>query len=344
MRARRLNEFRARLLRNIFELASSNVPEHAVVLEVFCRLEGIHTIIHVGVGRKDILPSVIVEIEKSDTPAAIRSTERPHSRPVADISELTLAAIPKQRKSLACERGYGNVWQSVIIDISKIRTHTGHLCTRIGQSCARIESYFLEAAIPQIVEEGIRELIVGDEKILVTITVVIGHTDSHPFAGVFCQAGCLGHISEASAAQIAIELVRCPSNNLGWQSSPDVAFLIAAESIVAGSPLDVIHDEKIQETVVIEVQPRGPNRPLAAAYARLRRHIFECAVTAISIQDVLADTRDKKVNMAVVVEVPCRGRHRVTVPFQPGNRGHVTEAPPSFIAEQSIPLGRGFLR
>jgi hypothetical protein len=63
---------------------------------------------------------------------------------------------------------------------------------------------------------------------------------------------------------------------------PDSASLVAAERIRIRRPLDVVHHEKIETTVVVVVEPAGGHPPLPARNACVLRHVLEAAVAAIA--------------------------------------------------------------
>ena len=78
-----------------------NVGEHAVSLPIDRRFEQFHAIIDMRVGREDILPAVVVEIEHAHTPPAVFQGERPHPRAQRTIAKAGFAVVPQQGISLS---------------------------------------------------------------------------------------------------------------------------------------------------------------------------------------------------------------------------------------------------
>ena len=115
-----------------------------------------------------------------------------------------------------------------------------------------------------------------------------------PFALVFRDAGLLGHIRKTSVAQIAIQPVLRPLEQPRVAVDADAAPGIAAEGVELGSPPDVVDDEEIEKTIVIEIEPGCSDGPFAAVDIRLGRDILESAVAAIAVEDVVGERRSTK--------------------------------------------------
>src|SRR2546423_1645685 len=75
MCAHSLQKFSPGSLRCILKSSVPHIPEDAVVLLVFGRLEGFHPIVHMGVCREYVFESVVVEIDKPNAPAAIYAAQ-----------------------------------------------------------------------------------------------------------------------------------------------------------------------------------------------------------------------------------------------------------------------------
>src|SRR5580658_2237800 len=86
---------------------------------------------------------------------------------------------------------------------------------------------------------------------------------------------------------------------------------VAVAAIVPGAapdiipvPDDVAQHDQVEETVAIEIDPRGRSGPSAAADARLGGDIGESAITVVVIEVIAAEASDIEVLVAVVVVVP----------------------------------------
>src|SRR5712691_11575109 len=98
MRAHGLQKASSGALRYVLKTAVPKVPEHTVVLPVFGRLEGFHTIVHMGVCGEYVLQTVVIEIDQSDAPAAVDSAECGDVSVVAGVGKQSTSAVPKERE------------------------------------------------------------------------------------------------------------------------------------------------------------------------------------------------------------------------------------------------------
>ena len=72
----RTRKIKARFQRNVAERAVSKIREETVGLFVVRGSKKINQVVDVGVGREQVFPAVIVEIEEAVAPAAARRGER----------------------------------------------------------------------------------------------------------------------------------------------------------------------------------------------------------------------------------------------------------------------------
>src|SRR5262249_11546512 len=115
----------------------------------------------------------------------------------------------------------------------------------------------------------------------------------------------------------------------------------AAEYIVLTRPLDVVADEKIQQSVTVVVEPqRRRAECLPLAQAARNSDVGECALARILEQAVLANAGYEDVRETIVVVVTDSGSHAIHFDIEPSLAGNVGESP---IAIISIELERGAL-
>src|SRR6516225_5256451 len=79
----------------------------------------------------------------------------------------------------------------------------------LGQSHAGFERPFFEVQIPLVVEEKIKEFVVGHKNIWQTIAVVIGYANPHPFSKSCPNSRLFGDVDEGSVSFIQEQLTWC---------------------------------------------------------------------------------------------------------------------------------------
>ena len=71
-----------------------------------------------------------------------------------------------------------------------------------------VKADLAKGAVAQIVEEEIRDGVVGDEDVEIAVAVVIGEGDAHAFSDVPAMPDFAGDIGERAVAVVVIERVR----------------------------------------------------------------------------------------------------------------------------------------
>jgi hypothetical protein len=246
--------------------------------------------------------------------------------------------VPKNRECFSRESGDSDIRQAVVIEIAEICSHAGHLCSCIRESHSCIERDLFEAAVPHIVKQKIRNLVVRNKQIRKTVSVVIRYTDGHSFARVFCDSGLDRNILEAAPAQIAIKAVARALEQSWMTVDAYIASLVTAECVKVRSPLNIIDHEEIRKAVIVVVQPCGSNGPFAASDSRLRGHVFECAIASISVKDVALNAGNKQIHPAVVIEVPCGCRDGISGALNARPSRYISKAHFAHIPIQPVPM------
>ena len=116
-------------------------------------------------------------------------------------------------------------------------------------------------------------------------------------------------------------------------------------------PLQIVHDEQIEQAVVVHVDPDGGNRPQRAILrivplveASFLRHIGEGAVAIVVIERVAVNAGDKDIRMSIVVVIPDGDANIESCSLQPGLLCYVREHAVAVVAEEAVGvLRRGFL-
>src|SRR5690349_14417977 len=115
--------------------------------------------------------------------------------------------------------------------------------------------------------------------------------------------------------------------------------MFAAPDVVK-IPIQIAKHYQVEQSVVVEINPRCTCRPTFAAYARLAGDVRKGAVAIVVIELVSAKRGDVYVFVAVVVVVSNRNSHSITGTPQPSPFGHVLEGPVGLLVIEAIPVSR----
>src|ERR1700733_1373386 len=140
------------------------------------------------VSAKNILVPIVIEIVDSHAPAAQRQAQAGNTRQLRNVYELPISYISKDREGFVCDGSDDDVVPSVVIEVAKVASHGGNCATVTIIGNSRLQGNFLEGSIPQIMEEEIRLLVVGNKNIQETVVVHVPEGQSHTFAQVRTNA------------------------------------------------------------------------------------------------------------------------------------------------------------
>src|SRR6266576_31379 len=99
-------------------------------------------------------------------------------------------------------------WLAIVIPVTKINAHAGNRDPVFREGHEGLHSYFLEALTSMILEEKISFLVVRDEDIHPTITIVVGDGYTHALPDMFCYACCGRDVRERAITIIVIQKIR----------------------------------------------------------------------------------------------------------------------------------------
>src|SRR5215831_6422170 len=98
-------------------------------------------------------------------------------------------------------------------------------------------------------------------------------------------------------------------------------------------PLEVTRHKEIQVAVVVVIDKARTHVPAVGSDAASSRHVGECPVTVIVIEDALPKVGDKQVGETVVIVISDGHTHAVTLPFHAGLFCYVCECPIVVVAK-----------
>ena len=198
-------------------------------------------------------------------------------------------------------------------------------------------------------EEEVVEFVVGDEDVHPAVEVEIGNTGAHPLSRVRADARLGRDIPESPVAVIEKQLVGGLLIEFRIAVVPPAR--CRADRLRADVPAQVVDHKQIEQPVVVDIDPRGADRPERAVLAiglidfRLFGHVGEGAVSVVAIEPVAMDAADKEVLVAVVVVVADGGGCVVAAAGQAGLLRDIRKMALAIVGKQPVGvLGRGLLQ
>ena len=189
-------------------------------------------------------------------------------------------------------------------------------------------------------EQEVGDGVVRNEHVETAVVVVVGERDAHAFADVVEKPGARRDVFERAVTPVAIQVVWQSLEGARMTVDGNPAIRIAARPVGVRRPLHVVDDHQVQQSVVVVVEPPGRDGPVAARDSRAGGDVFEPAVTEISQELVLADSRHEEIDVPVVVVVRGCRAHCIPDPPHAGAVGHVREAELTVIAIEAIRVAR----
>ena len=228
----------------------------------------------VGVQNHNINVAIVVQVIETGTPAAL---DNPHSVSgfARNVRELALPSVSQQEigdfqrrsivhqfHSIKMAIGYEDVAVAVVVKVDEARSPV-HMWVQGTWDLGFSGCIFEQTSTNVSVENGHFRLVVGDEKIQPTISVIIRAVDSH------------------AAIDFAFKVT-------GY-SAEQTYFLELPCSIVLEQEVGraILSNEDVGVAIVIEVSRNHPHpRPLDHSDARRFANVFERAIPFISVESI----------------------------------------------------------
>src|SRR6185312_11469171 len=102
-----------------------------------------------------------------------------------------------------------------------------------------------------------------------------------------------GNILEGSMALVMVQPVGKPFEESWVAINPDVSGSVTTEKVERRGPLHIIHNEQVEQSVVVVIKPRGAHRPVIVFDPCFGCYILESSVASISVKNIPANACDK---------------------------------------------------
>ena len=117
-----------------------------------------------------------------------------------------------------------------------------------------------------------------------------------------------------------------------------------AVGLLIDVPTQVIHNKKIQKSVIVYVYPHRPDRPqrtilrVPLCQSGFLGHVREGTIAIIVVQDISIDSAHKDILIAIVIEVADGHAHVKASAFESRLFCNIRKSTVAIVVEQAIPI------
>ena len=274
------------------------------------------------IDEQQILPSVVVVIEKSIAKPHKRHSGHRHSDPVADVGEIPFSVIIEDQVIIVGKIRDRQIKVTVVLIVAGGNSHIRDLAAvPVHREAAQI-ALIVECAVAFVDVQKVRRRIVGHHQVRLAVPIDIHeeHAETVITVGV-ADPGLFAHVGERAVAVVMKQMVvlSLKSARTAHHVRPAILAQRAFDGIGAcnGRVMEVVADvaghKKVQPAIPVVVSEGGAgvidNHVGGAAVERdagLFRYIRECPVVVIVVQAVLPQIGDVEIGPAIVVIVAHR--------------------------------------
>src|SRR5579859_4319605 len=130
---------------------------------------------------EQILPSVVVIVKKSKTPARMQKRHRPEAIDVGCVVEDSAPAVVVSGVPLVGKIGNYDIRPTIIVIISDVDAHTGVGLTFRIHGNFRFQTYLFEGSVHLLMEQELLHGVVGNEEIDSSVAIIVGNGDAQSF-------------------------------------------------------------------------------------------------------------------------------------------------------------------
>ena len=208
---------------------------------------------NVGSGRKQILSSIVIEVEGAGSPSGETAGQSGQPGPAGSILELAATKIAIEGKGIAEHSGMKDFRFSVVVQVAKIRSHSGHSLAVSGKCNSGLQSHVREGSVAVVVKEKVLEGVIRDEDIGEAVVVVVGKGYAHSLADVLRDMRLRGDVGKRSVAIVAVkDVVRTLKSVRGAVGRYSI---LIAKSCGMYIVVEIVDDKKIKKSIVVVIEP-----------------------------------------------------------------------------------------
>ena len=315
------------LVSYIAESPLAQISKNGVRLSVMLLGIDIGVFTDMGIGAEQILVPIVVKVLNTGAPAAHLEAAKTDARGIGVSAEEAIALIAIERKRLSSEGGHEQTRPAVIHPVPKVHAHAGHrhAIFRVGDE--GFDANLVESVARAIFEQEIPVVVVGDEYVHPSVTVVICDGHSHTLSNV---RGNSHHFRDVGEGAIAVVVIQ----DIGFafvkgRRTGEALAGSSADSRSCKRPVQIVAHEEVKFAVIIIVHPRRRHAPELLprrgkpGNSGFGGDIGKGAVAVVVIKDVAVEPGNINVGSPVIVIVGRGSANAVALATNPGTVGNV---------------------
>ena len=257
-------------------------------------------VVRMTVGNDQVLVSVMIRIEKPDSPAAVHVRRHADSGWTGLVGITVVPAIPIDREFLAVEVADEEILAAIAIVVGRVDPHPRPRCSVGVVSHFGCQPDFLEAPSPAIPEEKVGHRIVRNKKVEPPVAIDIGGDGAKGFPPIRADPRILAAVSER--IPLVVKEPAWP-RLVGERVAvvPGSAFDARLLKLLAVS--NEVADVEIESCVCVVVEPYGGCIQAGSLQAQAWGEVGESAIAIIAEQRVGTIVSEVQIGPPVVVEI-----------------------------------------
>src|SRR6266567_4650782 len=220
-----------------------------------------------AVGDENVLPAVVIEVEKLYAKGKKRNTDWPKVRRASHVGEFAVVVVVVEVVAVVGKIRLNDVGPAVVVVIGGVNAHAGLFFAVGAVGCAGLSANFRESALAIIVVEHAGRGIVGDVKIEAAVAVVVEPDDAQSVIGVRINVQLFSDVTKSAVAVVVIKAVASTSQATRPARNRDSSILaewaFAKFRQVFEIEIDVVNDVKVEIAVVVVIAECRAGSPTA---------------------------------------------------------------------------------
>src|SRR5437660_11515664 len=156
--------------------------------------------IHVAIGDEDVLPAIVIKIEKLYAEGKKRNADWPKVRRAGHVGEFAVVVVVVEVVAVVGEIRFNDVGPAVVVVVGGVNAHASLLFAIGAVACASLRTNFRESALAIVVVEHAGRRIIGDVEIEAPVAVVVEPDDAQSVIAVRINVQLFSDVTEGAVA------------------------------------------------------------------------------------------------------------------------------------------------
>src|SRR5271166_6224258 len=302
--------------------------------------------VDMAVGNNQVLPAIVVIIEKSSAPAEEWNCRFGYPHLITDVCKVGVTIVAIKRVVIVGESGVVEIGEAVVLIVANRDAHGGGFTSAFVEGKTGGIADVFKCAVTLVEIEVIWGGVIAYQQVGQAVTVETYKDRSKSVVTVVVSdARPFTYIRKCSIAVVMEEVIR-----LALEAARPAHYVFAAKlaetisnALVAGGRgigqviVNVAGNKKVKAAIAVIVSPCGAGGPVTESDSGLFRYIGEGAVVVIVVKAILAEVSYIDIRPAIVVIV-CNGdANAPSIIGDAGLVGHIGKGAVMIVVEERGP-------